>query len=89
MESFLLIMRVGRDCQARGTKVRFIHHREGQYPTRDMAEQGFMLVESGVAGQATRFAFLDTRAAIGTYIELVYLDEDNQALFERIRRGDF
>ena len=48
-----------------------------------------MLVESGVAGQATRFAFLDTRAAIGTYIELVYLDEDNQALFERIRRGDF
>jgi methylmalonyl-CoA/ethylmalonyl-CoA epimerase len=59
------------------------------HATRDMAEQGFVLVESGVAGQATRFAFLDTRAAIGTYIELVYLDEDNQALFERIRRGDF
>jgi len=59
------------------------------HATHDMAEQGFVLVESGVAGQATRFAFLDTRAAIGTYIELVDLDEDNQALFERIRRGDF
>ncbi len=57
--------------------------------TRDMAEQGFVPVESGVAGQATRFAFFDTLAVNGTYIELVYLDEDNQALFERIRRGDF
>jgi catechol 2,3-dioxygenase-like lactoylglutathione lyase family enzyme len=57
--------------------------------TRDMVEQGFVLVESGVAGQATRFAFLDTRAAIGTYIELVSLDENNQALFECIHRGDF
>ena len=57
--------------------------------TLDMTEQGFVPVESGVAGQATRFAFFDTRAVNGTYIELVYLDEDNQALFERIRRGDF
>ncbi len=57
--------------------------------TRDMTEQGFVLVESGAVGQATRFAFLDTLAATGTYIELIYLDEDNQALFERIRRGDF
>jgi hypothetical protein len=55
----------------------------------DMAEQGFMLVESGIAGQATRFAIFDTRAAIGSYIELVYLDEDNRALFERIRQDDF
>ena len=55
----------------------------------DMKEQGFVLVESGVAGQATRFAFFDTRAAIGTYLELVSLDEGNRALFERIRRGDF
>ena len=59
------------------------------HATRDMTEQGSVLVESGVAGQATRFAFFDTRAAIGTYIELVSLDEDNQALFERIRRGHF
>jgi methylmalonyl-CoA/ethylmalonyl-CoA epimerase len=57
--------------------------------THDMTELGFALVESGVAGHATRFAFLDTRAAISTYIELVSLDEDNRALFERIRRGDF
>src|SRR3989442_658838 len=57
--------------------------------TRDMVEQGFEPMESGVAGQATRFAFLDTRAAIGTYLELVSLDESNQALFEHIRRGDF
>ena len=57
--------------------------------THDMAEQGFVLVESGVAGQATRFAFLDTRATIGTYLESVSPDEANQALFERIRRGDF
>jgi methylmalonyl-CoA/ethylmalonyl-CoA epimerase len=56
---------------------------------REMAEQGFMPVESGIAGRSTRFAMFDTRAAIGSYIELVYLDEDNRALFERIRRGDF
>jgi methylmalonyl-CoA/ethylmalonyl-CoA epimerase len=56
--------------------------------THYMTEQhGFELVESGSIGQATRFSFLDTRAAIGTYIELVYLDKDNQALFERIRQG--
>jgi methylmalonyl-CoA/ethylmalonyl-CoA epimerase len=55
----------------------------------DMTEQGFVPVESGVAGRSTRFAFLDTRAAIGTFIELVSLDEDNRALFEHIRRGDF
>jgi len=71
-----------------------VHHlgiqvRDLDRATRDMAEQGFVLVESGVAGQSTRFAFFDTRAAIDTYIELICLDEDNQALFERIRRGDF
>lgn len=55
--------------------------------TRAMTEQhGFELVESGAIGHATRFSFLDTRPAIGTYIELVYLDEDNKALFERIRQ---
>jgi methylmalonyl-CoA/ethylmalonyl-CoA epimerase len=56
---------------------------------REMIEQGYMPVESGIAGQGTRFAMFDTRAAIGSYIELVYLDEDNRALFERIRQGDF
>jgi hypothetical protein len=30
-ESFLIIKKVEMDCQARGKKVRFIHHREGQY----------------------------------------------------------
>lgn len=56
---------------------------------REMAEQGFMPVESGIAGQGTRFAMFDTRAAIGSYIELVYLDEANRELFERIRLGNF
>jgi len=56
---------------------------------REMAEQGFMPVESGIAGQCTRFAMFDTRAAIGSDIELVYLDEANRALFERVRQGDF
>ncbi|WP_052890407.1 VOC family protein [Thermogemmatispora carboxidivorans] len=47
------------------------------------------IIESGIAGQGTRFAFLDTLASSGTYLELVTLDEENRALFERIRRGDF
>nr|BBH93234.1 lactoylglutathione lyase [Thermogemmatispora argillosa] len=47
------------------------------------------VIESGIAGQGTRFAFLDTLASSGTYLELVALDEENRALFERIRRGDF
>ena len=55
----------------------------------EMIEQGFMPVESGIAGQGTRFAMFDTRASIGCYIELVYLDEANRELFERVRLGDF
>jgi methylmalonyl-CoA/ethylmalonyl-CoA epimerase len=55
----------------------------------ELVQQGFAAVESGIAGQSTRFALFDTCAAIGSYIELVYLDKDNRALFERIRRGDF
>jgi hypothetical protein len=38
LESFLKIRRIGMDCQARGTKVRIIHHPERQYPLwRDSA----------------------------------------------------
>jgi hypothetical protein len=37
MESPLIIRSVGRDCQARGTKVRFIHHRESLYPLPGLA----------------------------------------------------
>jgi uncharacterized protein YcbX len=33
MDTFLIIRRVGRDCQARRRKVRFIHHLETLYPT--------------------------------------------------------
>src|SRR5215472_5976364 len=31
-DSFLIIRRVGMACQARGRKVRIIHHRESLYP---------------------------------------------------------
>lgn len=56
---------------------------------REMTKHaGFDMIESGSIGKGTRFAFFDTLAAIGTYIELVYLDEDNKALFERIRQGN-
>ena len=48
-----------------------------------------MPVESGVVGQSRRFAFLDARAAIGSYLEFASLGEDNRALFERIQQGDF
>jgi catechol 2,3-dioxygenase-like lactoylglutathione lyase family enzyme len=78
------LRQLGRGVHHLGIQVADIDH-----ATRDMVKQGFALVESGVAGQATRFAFLDTRAAIGIYLELVSPDEANQALFEHIRRGDF
>jgi hypothetical protein len=39
MESYLIIMRVGRNCQARGTKVRFIHHRERLYHQQAAIDQ--------------------------------------------------
>ncbi|WP_376794917.1 VOC family protein [Thermogemmatispora sp.] len=63
--------------------------RESQGVSREPESSPLTIVESGIAGQGTRFAFLDTLASSGTYLELVALDEENRALFERIRRGDF
>jgi hypothetical protein len=39
IESFLIIRRVERDCQARGIKVRIIHHRVGLYPPSNFRVQ--------------------------------------------------
>ncbi len=36
MESFLIIRRVGRDCQVIGRTIRMIHHRETLYPTQNI-----------------------------------------------------
>ena len=41
-----------------------------------------MPVEGGVVGQSRRFAFLDARAAIGSYLELASFDRDVKVLMQ-------
>jgi hypothetical protein len=39
-DSFLIIRRVGRACQARGRKVRILHHREREYQRSEESTPG-------------------------------------------------
>lgn len=49
---------------------------------------GFPVLMSGCV-DGSRFAYLDTEAAIGSLTEVVYVDERTKEFFARIKRGDF
>lgn len=53
----------------------------------DMEQSGSPVIQTGRFGAATRFAYCDTRAALGHYTEILYFDEPTQVLFEDIRNG--
>lgn len=57
----------------------------------DLTSHGYPIIQSGRAGSVpgTRFALLDTEAAIGSIMEILVLDEDMKNLFGRIKQGDF
>jgi len=76
MESFLIIMRVGRDCQARRTKVRFIHHREGQYHTPHTGPKRPTLLIRSPYGR---------RGLIGVLSALPYVGQGYQVLIQSCR----
>ncbi len=49
---------------------------------------GYAVLMSGQFGK-TRYTYFDTEAAIGSIMEIVYLDADAKTLMARIKRGDF
>lgn len=53
------------------------------------AGNGYELVQSGVFGAATRFAYYDTEAQCGAIMELIEADDGVRKLFDEIKRGDF
>ena len=53
----------------------------------DMEGAGCPVIQTGRFGDATRFAYCDTRAALGHFTEILYFDSATQALFEAIRNG--
>jgi catechol 2,3-dioxygenase-like lactoylglutathione lyase family enzyme len=54
----------------------------------DLIAQGYPVLMSGRLGELT-FTYLDTEAAIGSIMELVYIDEASKAMFAKIKSGDF
>ena len=54
----------------------------------DLIGRGFPVLMSGRVGEL-RFTYLDTEAAIGSIMELVYLDQNTKDMFAKIKRGDF
>jgi catechol 2,3-dioxygenase-like lactoylglutathione lyase family enzyme len=54
----------------------------------DLTAQGYPVLMSGRVNEL-RFVYLDTEAAIGSVMELVYLDQYTKDMFAKIKRGDF
>ena len=55
----------------------------------DMKAQGIEIAQSGELGKETKFAYMDTVAHYGHFLEILYFDLDYEKLFDSIRRGDF
>ncbi len=53
------------------------------------AQNGYPVVQSGVFGGSTRFAYYDTESRCGAIMELIENDQLVQNLFASIKRGDF
>jgi Glyoxalase/Bleomycin resistance protein/Dioxygenase superfamily len=53
----------------------------------DLTQAGFELVQSGRFGAGTRFAYFDTLAQLGHYLEVIFFDPEVEALFDAIREG--
>jgi hypothetical protein len=48
---------------------------------------GFEVVQSGRFGSGTRFAYVDARAVLGHYLEVLFFDRETESLFDGIREG--
>ena len=56
---------------------------------RGYEANGYRVVQSGVFGAATRFAYYDTMAQCGAIMELIEHNDEVQKLFDEIKRGEF
>jgi methylmalonyl-CoA/ethylmalonyl-CoA epimerase len=52
----------------------------------DLEKAGFEVVQSGRFG-GTRFAYIDARATLGHYLEVLFFDRETEAMFDGIREG--
>lgn len=53
-----------------------------------LGKAGYAVLMSGQFGN-TRYTYFDTEAAIGSIMEIVYLDAGGKAMMARIKSGDF
>lgn len=58
-----------------------------QQAISDLKANGYPVIQTGRFGEATHFAYCDTRAVLGHYTEIISFDHPTEALFERIRNG--
>jgi methylmalonyl-CoA/ethylmalonyl-CoA epimerase len=49
---------------------------------------GLPEVQTGCFGAGTRFSYFDLRDRLGHFVELLYFDEETEALFKQLRGGD-
>jgi methylmalonyl-CoA/ethylmalonyl-CoA epimerase len=68
----------------------FFRYERDQYEkaAEELARSGYAQLMSGRLGES-RYAYFDTEAAIGSVMEIIYLDPDGRELMKRIKRGDF
>jgi catechol 2,3-dioxygenase-like lactoylglutathione lyase family enzyme len=52
---------------------------------RAMTNAGMEEVQAGRFGAGTRFSYFDTRQPLGHFTELLYFDEETEALFAQLR----
>lgn len=52
-----------------------------------LVSDGFPVIQTGRFGEATYFAYIDTRPALGHYTEILTFDHATEAMFEDIRNG--
>ena len=75
------------DHDTRAVFGEYIHVYDMQQAIDDLTASGYPVVQTGRFGEATQFAYCDTRAVLGHYTEIISFDHPTEALFERIRNG--
>ncbi len=68
----------------------FFHYERDRYEKalEEFARSGCAQLMSGRVGES-RYAYFDTEAAIGSVMEMIYLDPAGHELMKRIKRGEF
>jgi len=55
--------------------------------TGDLEMSGFGMAQAGRFGSGTRFAYFDTRVALGHYLDVLFFDQATETLFNDLKKG--